>query len=103
MQGGSGTKRHIDGMLAALTKGNNRPVLVHRLDRDTSGVLLIAKNRRSAAALGENSFRSRQAKKIYWALVEGTPKLTQGRISLLPCQGRGHGPADGRRANPAPA
>ena len=90
VQGGSGTTRHIDGMLASLAKGDNRPVLVHRLDRDTSGVLLVAKNRRTAAALGE-AFRSRQAKKIYWALVEGAPKLSQGRISLYLAKGEGMG------------
>ncbi|MBV8474271.1 MAG: RluA family pseudouridine synthase, partial [Hyphomicrobiales bacterium] len=69
VQGGSGTKRHVDGMLAALAdKKGERPVLVHRLDRDTSGVLLIAKSRKMAADLGA-TFRSRGAKKIYWALV----------------------------------
>jgi 23S rRNA pseudouridine955/2504/2580 synthase len=98
VQGGSGTKRHIDGMLAALAKGDQRAVLVHRLDRDTSGVLLVAKNRRSAAALGE-AFRSRQAKKIYWALVEGAPKLPQGRISLYLAKGEGMG--DARKASSA--
>ncbi|WP_442754188.1 RluA family pseudouridine synthase [Methylocystis sp. JAN1] len=87
-QGGSGQKRHIDGMLEALAKGDSRPVLVHRLDRDTSGVLLIAKSRRMAADLGE-IFRSRQAKKIYWALVEGVPKPSQGRISLYLAKGAG--------------
>ncbi len=101
VQGGSGTTRHIDGMLASLAKGDNRPVLVHRLDRDTSGVLLVAKNRRTAAALGE-AFRSRQAKKIYWALVEGAPKLAQGRISLYLAKGEGMGDqrkaSSGRRA-----
>ena len=61
-------------------------MLVHRLDRDTSGVLLIAKNRRTAADLGE-IFRSRQAQKIYWALVEGVPKPTQGRVSLYLAKG----------------
>jgi 23S rRNA pseudouridine955/2504/2580 synthase len=97
-QGGSGQKRHIDGMLEALAKGDSRPFLVHRLDRDTSGVLLVAKNRRMAADLGE-IFRSRQAKKIYWALVEGVPKPTQGRISLYLAKGAGMGDkrASGRR------
>jgi 23S rRNA pseudouridine955/2504/2580 synthase len=90
VQGGSGMKRHIDGMLAALAKGDTRPVLVHRLDRDTSGVLLIAKNRRMAADLGE-IFRSRQALKIYWALVEGVPKPAQGRVSLYLAKGSGMG------------
>ena len=65
VQGGSGTKRHIDGMLEALAdKNGERPVLVHRLDRDTSGVLLVAKSRKMAAELGA-TFRSRGAKKIY--------------------------------------
>ena len=90
VQGGSGTTRHIDGMLASLAEGDRRPVLVHRLDRDTSGVLLVAKNRRAAAELGE-AFRSRQARKIYWALVEGVPKPSQGRISLYLAKGSGMG------------
>jgi len=64
VQGGSGTTRHIDGMLASLAnEAGERPVLVHRLDRDTSGVLLVAKSRRMAADLGE-IFRSRKAQKI---------------------------------------
>ena len=91
VQGGSGTKRHIDGMLEALAdKDGNRPVLVHRLDRDTSGVLLLAKSRKMAAELGE-IFRSRRARKIYWALVEGVPKPAQGRISLFLAKGEGMG------------
>ena len=63
-------------------------MLVHRLDRDTAGVLLVAKTRRIAAKLGE-IFRSRQAQKIYWALVEGVPKPAQGRISLFLAKGKG--------------
>jgi len=97
VQGGSGTKRHIDGMLESLARGDSRPVLVHRLDRDTSGVLLVAKNRRAAADLGE-IFRSRQAQKIYWALVEGVPKPAQGRISLYLAKGAGMSDARGGRA-----
>lgn len=101
VQGGSGTKRHIDGMLASLAdEKGNRPVLVHRLDRDTSGVLLIAKNRRMAAELGE-IFRSRKAQKIYWALVEGVPKPSQGRISLYLAKGPGMGDARGPRRGEA--
>ena len=99
VQGGSGTKHHIDGMLEALAKGDSRPVLVHRLDRDTSGVLLIAKSRRMAADLGE-IFRSRQAKKVYWALVEGVPKPSQGRVSLYLAKGAGMG--DERRPGRRP-
>ena len=89
VQGGSGTTRHVDGMLASmLNEQGGRPVLVHRLDRDTSGVLLVAKTRRIAADLGE-IFRSRQARKIYWALVEGVPKPAQGRVSLYLAKGPG--------------
>jgi len=91
VQGGSGTYRHIDGMLAALAdKNGQRPALVHRLDRDTAGVLLVAKTRRIAADLGE-IFRSRGAKKIYWALVEGVPKPARGRISLFLAKGEAMG------------
>ena len=97
VQGGSGTKRHIDGMLEALAdKDGTRPVLVHRLDRDTSGVLLLAKSRKMAADLGE-IFRSRQAKKIYWALVEGVPKPAQGRISMFLAKGEGMGDERGAK------
>jgi len=98
VQGGSGTTRHIDGMLEAIgpEEGGERPVLVHRLDRDTSGVLLVAKSRRVAAELGE-TFRSRLAKKIYWALVEGVPKPAQGRISLFLAKGECMGEARAAR------
>ena len=97
VQGGSGTTRHIDGMLEALAdRQGDRPVLVHRLDRDTSGVLLIAKSRRMAAELGE-IFRSRRAKKIYWALVEGVPKPAQGRISMFLAKGEGMGARAAKR------
>ncbi len=97
VQGGSGTKRHIDGMLEALAaKDGTRPVLVHRLDRDTSGVLLLAKSRKMAADLGE-IFRSRQAKKIYWALVEGVPKPAQGRISMFLAKGEAMGEERGAK------
>lgn len=91
VQGGSGTVRHVDGMLESLADASGRrPLLVHRLDRDTSGVLLVARNRKMAADLGE-LFRSRQARKHYWALVEGVPKPAQGRISLFLAKGEGMG------------
>ncbi|MGD0634350.1 MAG: RluA family pseudouridine synthase [Beijerinckiaceae bacterium] len=99
VQGGSGTKVHIDGMLASIpNERGDRPVLVHRLDRDTSGVLLVARTRKMAADLGE-IFRSRQARKTYWALVEGVPRPEQGRISLYLAKGEGMG--DVRGAHPA--
>jgi 23S rRNA pseudouridine955/2504/2580 synthase len=83
VQGGSGTTRHIDGMLDVLRDaGGQRPRLVHRLDKDTAGCLLIAKTRFAATALAK-TFRTRAARKIYWALVAGVPKPRQGRISTF--------------------
>jgi 23S rRNA pseudouridine955/2504/2580 synthase len=83
VQGGSGTERHVDGMLASLAgPDGERPRLVHRLDRDTSGVLVLAKTRKAASDLGA-IFRTRSARKIYWALVKGIPSPKQGRISLF--------------------
>jgi 23S rRNA pseudouridine955/2504/2580 synthase len=83
VQGGSGTTHHIDGMLGALRSSDGqRPRLVHRLDKDTAGCLLVAKTRFAAAALAK-TFRSRSARKIYWALVAGVPKPRQGRISTF--------------------
>ncbi len=81
-QGGSKTDRHIDGMLDGLIfDGDERPRLVHRLDRDTSGALLLARTRKVAAALAK-SFQSRETEKTYWALVAGVPRPEQGRIDL---------------------
>ena len=85
VQGGSGTTRHLDGMLGALRGSHpdaQRPRLVHRLDKDTAGCLLVAKTRFAAAALAK-TFRTRSARKIYWALVAGVPKPKQGRISTF--------------------
>ena len=83
VQGGSGTARHIDGMLEVMRDASGqRPRLVHRLDKDTAGCLLVAKTRFAAAALAK-TFRSRSARKIYWALVAGVPKPPQGRISTF--------------------
>ena len=83
VQGGSGTKRHLDGMLEALRDAQGqRPRLVHRLDKDTAGCLLVAKTRFAATALAK-TFRSRSARKIYWALVAGVPKPRQGRVSTF--------------------
>jgi 23S rRNA pseudouridine955/2504/2580 synthase len=80
VQGGTGTRRHIDGLLAGMAdRFGGRPRLVHRLDRDTTGVLLVAKHRDAAAKLGR-TFQTRSAAKTYWALVKGVPKPAQGRI-----------------------
>lgn len=80
VQGGSKTVRHLDGMLDALTfEASERPRLVHRLDRDTSGVLVLARNVRAAARLGA-AFADRRAKKLYWALCAGAPTPGEGVI-----------------------
>ena len=80
VQGGTKTARHIDRLLEGLGDSpETRPRLVHRLDRDTSGVLVIAKRRSVAAKLGR-AFQTRSVRKIYWALVHGVPKPPQGKI-----------------------
>jgi 23S rRNA pseudouridine955/2504/2580 synthase len=94
VQGGSGLTRHVDGMLEALVdRKGQKPRLVHRLDRDTSGVLVVARTRLAAQKLAE-SFRHRSTRKIYWALVKGVPKPHQGRISTWLAK---EGTADGDR------
>ena len=81
-QGGSGITVHLDGMLDALRfDGTERPKLVHRLDRDTSGVLLLARGVKPASKLA-TAFRGRDVEKTYWALVWGVPDVLQGRIDL---------------------
>ncbi len=81
VQGGSGVSRHVDGMLEAWrSKKGEKPRLVHRLDRDTSGVLVVARTRLAAMKLAE-AFRGRDAKKTYWALVKGVPKKREDKIS----------------------
>src|SRR3954452_23634902 len=81
VQGGTGITRNVDDMPEVMRDINSqKPRLVHRLDRETSGCLLIAKTRFAATAL-TGSFRHRSARKIYWALVAGVPKPKQGRIS----------------------
>lgn len=79
-QGGTKTNRHIDGLLDAFVEGDEpRPRLVHRLDKDTSGVLLIARTPGSAASYSRR-FAGRSAKKVYWALVVGVPEVHEGEI-----------------------
>lgn len=81
-QGGSGVARHIDGLLDTLQGAKRqRPRLVHRLDRDTSGVLIVARTVPAAAALAE-ALRRRDARKIYWALTSGVPRPRRGTIRL---------------------
>lgn len=81
VQGGSGTDTHVDAMLDVLRFGSDeRPRLVHRLDKDTSGVLVLARTRAAAQALTA-AFRERRTQKLYWAIVAGVPQPMQGRIS----------------------
>jgi 23S rRNA pseudouridine955/2504/2580 synthase len=79
VQGGTRTKRHVDGMLAAFAGQRERPRLVHRLDRDTSGLLVVAKSARAASRLTE-AFRQHRVGKLYWALVVGRPPMPAGVI-----------------------
>ena len=82
VQGGSGVSRHIDGMLDGLRFGaSERPRLVHRLDKDTSGVLLLGRSASAAAHLA-SAFRGKAAIKTYWALTAGVPSPEAGRIDL---------------------
>ena len=92
-QGGSGQTRHVDGLSEALKFGfEDKPRLVHRLDKDTSGVLLLARTRMAAKAL-TTAMRHKETRKIYWALVAGvpTPYLGEIRYALVKAQGRGRG------------
>ncbi len=100
VQGGTGTKRHLDGILAGMAdRFGDRPRLVHRLDRDTTGVLLVAKTRDAAAKLGR-TFQTRSAAKTYWALVHGVPRPPQGRIEAALVKAAG---PDGDRVRKAEA
>jgi 23S rRNA pseudouridine955/2504/2580 synthase len=93
-QGGSGQgDRHVDGLAEALKFGyKEKPKLVHRLDKDTSGVLMLARTDRVARALSE-ALRHRAARKIYWAVVAGVPHPRKGSIkfALEKAPGRGRG------------
>ena len=81
VQGGSGITRHLDRMLDAWrNRKGEKPRLVHRLDRDTSGVLVVARTRLASVRLGE-AFRGRTTRKLYWALVKGVPKTPSDKIS----------------------
>ena len=81
-QGGTKTKDHLDRLLDGLAdEGGPRPKLVHRLDKDTSGALLVARTPRAAAAFAK-SFSGRTARKVYWAIVVGVPSIDDGMIEL---------------------
>lgn len=90
VQGGTGQGRHIDGLLDALAEGEHRPKLVHRLDRDTSGLLLLARHPAAAARLGE-LFRGRDMDKVYWAVTVGVPSPRAGQLRSWMARGSGRG------------
>ena len=82
VQGGTKTSRHVDGLLDGLRfDATERPRLVHRLDKDTSGVLVLARDRATASALGDE-LKIRAARKTYWALLNGVPSPQRGEIDL---------------------
>ncbi len=92
VQGGSGHLRHVDGLSEALKFGmDQKPRLVHRLDKDTSGVLLLARTGKVAAALAR-AFQARTTRKIYWAAVAGCPHPKMGTIRFGLVKAPGHGP-----------
>jgi 23S rRNA pseudouridine955/2504/2580 synthase len=81
-QGGTNTEHHVDGLLNALQfEAEGRPKLVHRLDKDTSGALLLARTTRAAAFFSKH-FSGRTARKIYWAIVAGVPDIADGLVDL---------------------
>jgi 23S rRNA pseudouridine955/2504/2580 synthase len=92
VQGGSKTNKHIDGMLDALKfDKKERPKLVHRLDKDTSGVLLLARTAKAAGMLNKAFKGHHDIRKKYWALVVGQPEIAEGQVNapLLKVAGKG--------------
>lgn len=99
VQGGTSTERHLDGMLDFLKfEKDERPRLVHRLDKDTSGVMLLARSRQSAADL-TRAFKKRETRKIYWAITVRVPDPEEGDINLPLSKG---GPAGRERVHADP-
>ncbi len=91
VQGGSGQTRHLDALSEALRfDAEDAPRLVHRLDKDTSGVLVLGRSRASAAALTK-AFRARETRKLYWAAVAGVPQPRAGTIHYALVKAPGHG------------
>ncbi len=89
VQGGTKTFRHLDGLLMGLGKDlGERPLLIHRLDRDTSGVMVVAKRRAIASALG-TLFATRHVHKTYWAVVKGVPTPSQGKVNVALIKAKG--------------
>lgn len=91
VQGGSKQVRHVDGMTAALSfERKERPRLVHRIDKDTSGVLILARTQAAASKLTK-AFRHKNTRKLYWALVAGVPypKIGSIKYGLVKARARG--------------
>ena len=78
-QGGTKTNQHLDRLLDGLADERGRPKLVHRLDKDTSGALLVARTARSAGHFAK-AFSGRTARKVYWAIIVGVPDAEEGVI-----------------------
>lgn len=105
VQGGTRTERHLDGMLDGLAnRSGERPRLVHRLDRDTSGVMMLARSREAAARVGQ-AFKAKETRKVYWAVTAGVPEPREGEISMALSKAGGPGqervvadPKDGKSA-----
>ncbi len=87
-QGGKNIGRHVDGLLAALGDGDSKPKLCHRLDRDTSGVLMVARSREMAMRLGR-AFENKNIRKYYWALTIPAPDMNDGTIDAPLVKGAG--------------
>ena len=91
VQGGSGQSRHVDGLAEALRFGlEEKPRLVHRLDKDTSGILLLARTRMVASRLAA-AFSARETRKIYWAVLAGVPAPRIGTVRFGLVKAPGHG------------
>ena len=91
VQGGSKQLRHVDGLSEVFAIEGAKPKLVHRLDKDTSGVLVLARTGQAAKGLAQ-AFQSRETRKIYWAAVAGSPKPASGTIKFGLVKAAGHGP-----------
>lgn len=87
-QGGMNIERHIDGLISHLGDGDAKPKLCHRLDRDTSGILVLARTRDMAARMGR-AFESKTIRKYYWALVAPAPEMNDGTIDAPLIKGSG--------------
>lgn len=81
VQGGTGTTRHLDALLEGLARGGERPRLVHRLDRDTSGLIVVARNAEAARELGF-AFQQHKVRKLYWAILLNGPARNEGLVDL---------------------